>query len=118
VRSVTLKINATDFGGPKDGFDTLMLSSINWGDVNLYSGAKDIFNPHLANYGWDVTQINYSGPDTNNTLVRRLRNAVVDNRTHFQFTLRYRYLSAYTDSENHGISFNASNVKLIVTYFD
>jgi hypothetical protein len=118
IKSATLKIDAKNEGDPRDAYEKLQLSSIDWGDTNLHSGVKNLFSPFLANFNWDVTQIYYHGDDFNDNLVHRLNDALSDNKKHFQFRIRYLYLNAYSDNENHGISFNASDATLEATYIE
>ena len=116
IGPLALKISPTAKYNPRDAYGNLNIFEVDFGAGGLTLGARDV--PGLGPIfvlPSNTDSINHA----NESLLGRIFMLLEEGKTRLQFRLIYENYSAYRDSsEQHGITFNASDATLEVTYYE
>lgn len=101
---------------PLDGFNELYFCIVEYGESGLDAGINDLPDVMtVLSYPADFDCIDHG----NEGVMYAVSKALNEGRKRVQFRIEFDDYSAYTDSDKtHGIRFNASDAKLIVTYHE
>ena len=101
---------------PRDAFNELYISGVDYGATPLYSGVKDL--PDIIGVLSLPATSDYVDHNSEGIMFL-LATAIQEGRDRVQFRMKYSDYSSYSDSsETHGIRINRMNVGLNVTYYE
>ena len=114
IQSATLKMSASNIYSDTTGFGKLIISGVDFGSADLYSGVKDLLPFFITSFDENTANINYSGE----ALLNRIKSILNDGKTRLQIRLSYEHPNFYSGEISHGIAFGSGHPRVEVTYLD